>query len=112
LKSHAAYRTRLRQRRLDSPALRSCILDHFAADLGVKGQPAAILRAIATDRRTVHQADLPEHAEVFGVVPAADISTDAWTDITAPVALPQRQQSRDTERAAGISPADSKGSSE
>jgi hypothetical protein len=102
---------RVRQRRLDSSALRSCVLDHFAADLGVKGQPAAILRAIATDRRAVHQADLPEHAEVFGDVPADDISTDAWTDSTGPVALPPRGRSRDTERAAGTTPTDPKGSS-
>ena len=111
LKSPSGHRTRVRQRRLDSPALRSCVLDHFAADLGVKGQPAAILRAIATDRRAVHQADLPEHAEVFGDVSADDISTDAWTDITGLVALPQRQRSRDAEGAAGITPTESKGSS-
>jgi hypothetical protein len=49
-----------------------------------KGQPAAMLRAIATDRRAVNQADLPEHGMVFGDVHADDISTDAWTDITAP----------------------------
>jgi hypothetical protein len=110
-KSPSGHRMRVRQRRLDSSALRSCVLEHFAVDLGVKGQPAAILRAIATDRRAVHQADLPEHAEVFGDVPAEDISTDAWTDITGPVALPPRQRSRDTERAAGTNPTDPKGSS-
>jgi hypothetical protein len=67
--------------------------------------------AIATDRRAVHQADLPEHAEVFGVVPAGDTSTDACTDITAPVALPPRQRSRHTEMAAGTNPTGPKGSS-
>jgi len=87
----SGHRMRVRQRRLDSSALRSCVLEHFAVDLGVKGQPAAILRAIATDRRAVHQADLPEHAGIFEDVPGDDMSTDAWTDITAPGALPPRQ---------------------
>lgn len=77
LRSRSGHRAPVRQRQLDSPTLRSCVLDQFAADLGVKGQPAAILRANATDRRAVHQADLPEHAEVFGDVPADDISPDA-----------------------------------
>jgi hypothetical protein len=58
-----------------------------------------------------YQADPRGHAGVYGDVPADDMSTDAWADVTTHVTLPQRLRSGPTEGPAGTSPADQKGSS-
>ena len=96
-------------RRLESPPLRSCILSHFAADLGVTGKPAAILSAIASERAKGAPSDVkeapPARAGIFGEGPGSAVPTDVWTDVTARVGVPARLPGPAFGRSDSVSPA-------
>jgi hypothetical protein len=62
---------------------RACILAKFAADLGVKGAPSTILKALANDHRWQLARDgepLPERSAIFGPETPDKTDASAWVD--------------------------------
>ena len=62
---------------------RASILAKLAADLGVKGAPSTILKALASDRRSQLARDrepLPERSAIFGPEPPDKTDGSAWVD--------------------------------
>jgi hypothetical protein len=76
---------------LDSAPGRACILSRLAADLGLKAEPAAILKAIAA-RRPMHASDPPDLAArrsgIFAGASADDAARTEWLDANSPIAAP------------------------
>jgi hypothetical protein len=62
---------------------RACILARFAADLGVKGAPATILKALASSKQehSPNAGDpLPERSAIFGPEPSDRTDRSQWVD--------------------------------
>jgi hypothetical protein len=78
----AGPRGHSRSRRLRRSA-RACILAGFAADLGVKGAPATILKALASgkpDQRPDAGDPLPERSAIFGTESPGQADRNQWVD--------------------------------
>ena len=75
---------------LDFAPGRTCVLSRLAADLGLKAEPAAVLKAIAA-RRPMHASDPPDLAAQRSGMFADGSSDDAarmeWLDASTPLAV-------------------------